>query len=452
MKLVRWIVITMAVAKGVLVVGGCVPAAPTPSIAFDAVNTVVSATVSPPPAARTATFTPIVAATPTARVYYIEGNDAPLPAKLLPPTPWYLGTPTEFWQSPTPMPVTATPTAPISPLTNLTGNLLISQAMITPTPYAGSAFRAEHIRVVEKIPLTTDGESYDGNWGLAWHPDGNKLVFARLTGEFVMFDNGFSPRTALWIVSMADQSFQQLTTSGHSPKWSSDGTRIAYGTLVEPKHSEVWILDLNSRQQERIADYARIIDWVSDHTVAYVKDKHVYLYDLRTAVHSQAISLETTKLDGPYAFAISPRRDRLAVVDFRHLWMMNLDGTNAVIVTRWFDNSRGCLVWSPDGKKLIYRADKTLWVVDDSENKSTEIYRERGGVGDFSWSPDGNVIMFFRREGISVINSDGTGLQTLVPFSENEPRSRSPVWSPKGTMVAVERGYDLVIFALSLSD
>jgi Tol biopolymer transport system component len=110
-------------------------------------------------------------------------------------------------------------------------------------------------------------------------------------------------------------------------------------------------------------------------------------------------------------------------------------------------------VWSPDGQKIAFTANKSgeqesaLYVMNaDGTNK---IQLAADVLWFPSWSSDGQKIAFttsveyeYVDDELSVINVDGThkvSLSTAAPFSGNpndETRFGSPVWSPTGNKIA----------------
>jgi dipeptidyl aminopeptidase/acylaminoacyl peptidase len=96
--------------------------------------------------------------------------------------------------------------------------------------------------------------------------------------------------------------------------------------------------------------------------------------------------------------------------------------------------------WSPDGRRLAYRRDGAIWVMNADGSAQTPL---TGGsaVGEFAkeptWSPDGRQIAFSRLDSVLGIwtVADGGGPEHQLTTTRDE----SPAWSPGGGAIAVER-------------
>ncbi len=102
------------------------------------------------------------------------------------------------------------------------------------------------------------------------------------------------------------------------------------------------------------------------------------------------------------------------------------------------------VAWSPDGSRVAYDAyaeggiELTTLGSDSSRRLDT-----RSQAGDLDWSPDGESIAFLKntgfdgKDGLSVINADGTGLRTIV--NESRDLTGWPIlgldWSPDGEKI-----------------
>ena len=94
------------------------------------------------------------------------------------------------------------------------------------------------------------------------------------------------------------------------------------------------------------------------------------------------------------------------------VYFTNPDGMNSIKVTEGSDP-----VWSPDGNSFLVTRQRTIWVVPLDGSVSVPL----GGGKGFTWSPDGQYVIF-QRDGIEMINKDGSGRRQLASSSAWFPR------------------------------
>jgi Tol biopolymer transport system component len=203
---------------------------------------------------------------------------------------------------------------------------------------------------------------------------------------------------------------QRLTNnpaSDSSPKWSPDGTKIAFISNRDGNPTpDIYVMNADGTNQTRTNNpvIEDDLDW-------------------------------------------SPDSTRIVFGSIGSISVMNADGSNVQRLTNYpgYDWSPK---WSPDGTKIAFvRGDD---YIDQGLNISvmnadgTNQTRFSGQPGfDPRWSPDGTKIVFvsgdifdYSSREIYVINADGSNVQRLTnnPTGEADPR-----WSPDGTKIAFVR-------------
>lgn len=117
------------------------------------------------------------------------------------------------------------------------------------------------------------------------------------------------------------------------------------------------------------------------------------------------------------------------------IWLMNGDGSGSRRLTR-HPSSESDPSWSPDGSRLVFRAESALHLIGADASGRREVAPE--GVHPV-WSPTGNVIAFTRNRDGYLVNADGTGSRRLL--KDGFPGD----WSPDGKKIAVSDGYEVSV-------
>jgi len=125
-----------------------------------------------------------------------------------------------------------------------------------------------------------------------------------------------------------------------------------------------------------------------------------------------------------------------------HLWVINADGSGKRQITADTTAFNHSPCWSPDGSRITFE-----WSHKDTQGNYDgygEIHLINiDGAGEINlvsnavepeWCPDGSMLAFRRQDFNFVINSDGSGLRSILP---NEPNIYlgDVTWSPDGRQI-----------------
>jgi Tol biopolymer transport system component len=268
-----------------------------------------------------------------------------------------------------------------------------------------------------QTPLTNN--SFD-NSEIAWSPDGSKIVFTsnRIGGSGGSYE--------IYIMNADGSNQERLTTvlqgypSDGCPAWSRDGTKIAFSSY-RSGYGEIFVMNADGSNQTQLT-----FDGGPDN---------------RNPVWSP---------DGKKIAFLSPQNHASAA----QIFVMDVDGRNRIPLAAVNPGSLSYPSWSPDGRKIAYILE------DDNTNQFFLRSVPADGSGTFqnlthndpdpstnnpcemlypAYSPDGTKIAFQSDSSgshyyqIQVINSDGTGRQSLTA---NGVFNQYPAWSPDGTKIA----------------
>ncbi|MEQ8525826.1 S9 family peptidase [Gracilimonas sp.] len=231
-------------------------------------------------------------------------------------------------------------------------------------------------------PLTS-GTDYYGN--VSWSPSGDRITYTSS-------NEGSNQIFVRWMSSGETASITNLTESPGNLSWSPDGSKILFSKFV-PGSSSPRIADLPSPPAGA--------KWEQS---AKVIDKAVY------------------------------RRDGGGYVDegYTHLYVIPSEGGAPRKLTSG-DYDHGSPSWAPDGKHIIYTADKSedadmdpnneqIYLLNIETGEETQITDKRGPHNNPKISPDGKLIAYtgyedqflgYQQSELYIMNMNGSNLRNI---------------------------------------
>jgi Tol biopolymer transport system component len=341
------------------------------------------------------------------------------------------------------------------PLASITGSVVIATlpgspvtAPAPPTPYVAAtpAPRVSQLVSTDSKETQLTFEGFAGS--PVWSPDGSKVAFVKRTEDQMVPD--------LWVMNADGSGQRKLADNAYWPAWSSDGQMLIYtskiGQGVKQRRGEIWVVRVDGTGHRKLtdSDFNRA-RWLPDVRVAFLRDGR--LYSVNSEGQEQTF-LSALNLAGQFhetSFIISPNGTKLAYHSRNRLWIANVDGTQAVEISKGFDGAPENLAWSPDGTQVVYVRPSMgvlpeLWVVNADGTDARMLARGEYEHFEFpTWSPDSRTIAFVRRptgsgtaelSEIYVVNVDGSGLRRVTDNHFNEGFL---AWSPDGSKIAFTR-------------
>ncbi|HEX6302696.1 MAG TPA: hypothetical protein VFZ76_00790, partial [Anaerolineales bacterium] len=246
-------------------------------------------------------------------------------------------------------------------------------------------------------------EMVDGACQPDWSPDGSKLVFISPCA----FNQERYPGASLFIVNADGTNLTTLPTipgGDFDPAWSPDGTRILFTSVRDFNRPQIYAINLEDQSVESI----------SANTVQ----------DFQPAWH--------------------PSGDRIAFISTRRgpyqIWIMESDGSDAVIFSRSGSLKNSRPMWSPDGQLILFTQTEVLGGVPRlmSAPYGGQTYMETKVIPDATpmregvFSPDGFWLAFESwpeggNHDIYIMTINGVARQRMT---DDQAFDFDPAWRP----------------------
>ncbi len=239
-------------------------------------------------------------------------------------------------------------------------------------------------------------------------PDGSQIAYVR-RGMDIMTDR---TRSNIWLVDSDGENHRPLfsgTENYTSPRWSPDGTRIAYITKAGVHGAElhvVWLDTLQTALLTQLPSSPSSISWSPDGSMI---------------AFSSLVEVDPPKLAKP------PKKPKDAkwappvkVIDrlryradgqgylkdgFNHIFVVPSTGGTPRQLTSGDYHHSGTLSWAPDGSTIAFSANRLddfeirlegseIWSVNVANGELTQLTERPGPDYNPSYSPDGKLIAF----------------------------------------------------------
>ncbi|MDZ7790858.1 MAG: S9 family peptidase [Xanthomonadales bacterium] len=287
-------------------------------------------------------------------------------------------------------------------------------------------------------------------------PDGERVVYTRSIHD-IMCD---CVRTNLWVVD-ADGGNHRPLRSGRgsygSPRFSPDGTRLAYVSEDESGKSQLFVYWMDSGQTAMLTDLVE-----SPSSLAWSPNGRSIAFTMRVPAEKPSLAKPPKKPEGaewapePVVIdSVTYRYDGRGYIDpgFEHVFVVPADGGAARQLTAGDYDHHGPLAWMPDAGGIVFSANRSdNWQYERNERDLYRVAVDSGQVERLTdlpgieaspaVSPDGERIAFERDDhggrqytisSLGIVDVNGGSLEVL---GEELDRSiEAPVWAGDGESV-----------------
>jgi Tol biopolymer transport system component len=225
-----------------------------------------------------------------------------------------------------------------------------------------------------------------------------------------------------------------VPSAREKPDWSPDGSRVALRAEDEDGTLDIWVMNADGSEPERVVDCAAPCAWTDD--PAWSPDGSSIAYQQGTAVGSEGLGVGTIEV---VDLATGKARTVFTGADTEYCYSPR---------------------WSPDGRSIVVELDRfdsarldasvvtesTIGIVTLGSAKPSfrPLLPWGGGPSSPDWSSTGDLIVFAKPLGakaggkdeeLFVIAADASGLRQVGTFSASGGRALQPSWTPDGDRI-----------------
>ena len=268
-------------------------------------------------------------------------------------------------------------------------------------------------------------------------------------------------RAAIWLAAADGSTPPRRFTTGEKadadPRWSPDGTRLAFTSNRADKASQLYVMPVDGGEPRKLTSLKEDVTqavWSPDGTrlafVARVRDEAYEEEDDKKRRPRRLTRLQY-KLDSVGWTADRPQ----------HLFVVPADGSSEPVQLTDGDYEDQSPSWSPDGKTIAFVSARhpdwdlemvsDVYLVDAAGGEPRRLTQGGGGVGSISWAPDGTRLAVDRYPGVfddprhsklalvDLTSGDFTLLTASLDLNcTTYPGMREPLWDGDGLVFIAE--------------
>jgi dipeptidyl aminopeptidase/acylaminoacyl peptidase len=286
-------------------------------------------------------------------------------------------------------------------------------------------------------------------------PDGNRIVYVRVSHD-IMTDRA---RRNLWIVDATGANNRPLRSEAKnfsSPRWSPDGTRLAYVSAAEgsPQLYVRWMDSGQTALLTNLVEAPGAIAWSPDgKSIAFTQ--FVPVKEPPLAMPPEAPQGATWAPPVKVIDSVVYRADGEGYLEtgYQHVFIVSAEGGTPRQLTDGEFNDNGPLSFTPDGKHIVFSANRRpdwerdpqendVFTVDVTTQSLTQLTTRDGPDNSPVVSPDGKKIAYVgfddRLQGyqvthLYVMDIDGRNPREVTRSFDRDVGA--PVWSANSQRV-----------------
>jgi dipeptidyl aminopeptidase/acylaminoacyl peptidase len=304
-------------------------------------------------------------------------------------------------------------------------------------------------------------------------PDGSRIAYARRAMD-IMTDRAVSN---IWIIDADGRNHRPLLTGTESfgeQTWSPNGNRLAYVTNVEGRGAQIHVMWMDSGRSAALTNLRH-----APGNLTWSPDGKWIAFSMFVPREGSSLAAPPAKPEGaewaPPVTVIESlqyRGDGAGYLDTgdTHIFVLSADGGTPRQVTSGEFNHGGRLAWTPDGKSLVFGANRQddwifdpmeseLWSVDIGSGELTQLTDRDGPDFAPTISPDGKKLawigfddrkMGYHSREVYVMDRASGAVQVLAKDLDREIDDVQWAGSSNRLYIAYDDLGDKLIASLSL--
>ncbi len=258
----------------------------------------------------------------------------------------------------------------------------------------------------------------------------------------------YGSNDSLWLMDVPTNDNKEIIQDGYRPLWSHDGEKLSYMFEDSNWDYRIGIYDIETGNSVPLTEDTGIYEssptWSFDgEKIAFISTRggnaDIWVKDFVSGTFVQVTN-------GIYVYnpELSPDGSKIAYFQNDTLYVTDIAGDNPVEVDMQTDGYS--LDWSPDSRRLAFISNRNgnddIFVYDVETLSPTQITSNTGNESDTNplWSPDGGSIVFMSQESnwtysIRIINTLSMS-DRILRQNLNDPESL--VWTGSGKIAYIQ--------------